>query len=185
MYIVSKSINEEITRLEQMIEEIDAFLENAPEGCLKWQNLKGKTYYYQQYMEQTANDSSKKWVRKYIKKNNITIAKQLAQKHYYTVVKPIAERKLIELKNFMKKYQATKIQEIYDSLSAERRKLVLPLQMSVKEQVKRWLEDTYEQNAMYPENLRYETEQGEKVRSKSEVIIANTLYQYREDILYK
>lgn len=185
MDIVSKSINEEITRLEQMIEEIDAFLENAPEGCLKWQNLKGKTYYYQQYMEQTANDSSKKWVRKYIKKNNITIAKQLAQKHYYTVVKPIAERKLIELKNFMKKYQATKIQEIYDSLSAERRKLVLPLQMSVKEQVKRWLEDTYEQNAMYPENLRYETEQGEKVRSKSEVIIANTLYQYREDILYK
>lgn len=185
MDIVSKSINEEITRLEQMIEEIDAFLENAPEGCLKWQNLKGKTYYYQQYMEQTANDSSKKWVRKYIKKNNITIAKQLAQKHYYTVVKPIAERKLKELKNFMKKYQATKIQEIYDSLSAERRKLVLPLQMSVKEQVKRWLEDTYEQNAMYPENLRYETEQGEKVRSKSEVIIANTLYQYREDILYK
>lgn len=185
MDIVSKSINEEITRLEQMIEEIDAFLENAPEGCLKWQNLKGKTYYYQQYMEQTANDSSKKWVRKYIKKNNITIAKQLAQKHYYTVVKPIAERKLIELKNFMKKYQATKIEEIYDSLSAERRKLVLPLQMSVKEQVKRWLEDTYEQNAMYPENLRYETEQGEKVRSKSEVIIANTLYQYREDILYK
>lgn len=60
MDIVSKSINEEITRLEQMIEEIDAFLENAPEGCLKWQNLKGKTYYYQQYMEQTANDSSKK-----------------------------------------------------------------------------------------------------------------------------
>ena len=35
MDTVSKSINEEITRLEQMIEKIDAFLENAPEGCLK------------------------------------------------------------------------------------------------------------------------------------------------------
>ena len=38
---------------------------------------------------------------------------------------------------------------------------------------------------MYPENLRYETEQGDIVRSKSEVIIANILYQNRKDILYK
>lgn len=38
---------------------------------------------------------------------------------------------------------------------------------------------------MYPENLRYETEQGDVVRSKSEVIIANILYQNRKDILYK
>lgn len=38
---------------------------------------------------------------------------------------------------------------------------------------------------MHPENLRYETEQGDLVRSKSEVIIANILYQHRKDILYK
>ena len=38
---------------------------------------------------------------------------------------------------------------------------------------------------MYPENLRYETERGDVVRSKSEVIIANILYQNREHILYK
>lgn len=38
---------------------------------------------------------------------------------------------------------------------------------------------------MYPENLRYETEQGDVVRSKSEVIIANILYHNRKDILYK
>ena len=38
---------------------------------------------------------------------------------------------------------------------------------------------------MYVENLKFETEQGEFVRSKSEVIIANILYQHQEDILYK
>ena len=38
---------------------------------------------------------------------------------------------------------------------------------------------------MYPEHFRFETEQGEIVRSKSEVIIANLLYKQRKNILYK
>ena len=37
----------------------------------------------------------------------------------------------------------------------------------------------------FPENLRYETEQGDMVRSKSEVIIANLLYRNKTDIIYK
>ena len=74
---------------------------------------------------------------------------------------------------------------IFDSLSEERKKLITPLQMSVNEQIRRWNEEVYEKNNMYPENLRFETEQGEFVRSKSEVIIANLLYKHRKDILYK
>ncbi len=38
---------------------------------------------------------------------------------------------------------------------------------------------------MYSENLKYETEQGEVVRSKSELIIANLLYQNKNHLLYK
>lgn len=38
---------------------------------------------------------------------------------------------------------------------------------------------------MYPEFLKYETEQGEIVRSKSELIIANLLYQNKNHLLYK
>jgi hypothetical protein len=74
---------------------------------------------------------------------------------------------------------------IYDSLSDARKKLVIPLYQTIKEQVRTWSEEEYEENNNYPENLRYETEQGEIVRSKSEVIIANILYKDREDILYK
>ena len=59
------------------------------------------------------------------------------------------------------------------------------LKISVKEKVKQWQDEVYMKSLMYPENLRYETEQGDVVRSKSEVIIANILYQNRKDILYK
>ena len=170
---------EEVPQLENALKKIDVFLNRAPEGCLKWQNKKGKTYYYHQYMKDN------KWVRRYIKKNELSLAKKLAQKHYYLSIRPILEKMLDETKRFTKKCSSNELEEIYDNLSVERKSLVTPIQISVKEKVKQWQAEAYEKNLMYPENLRYETEQGDMVRSKSEVIIANILYRNRKDILYK
>ena len=170
---------EEVPQLENALKKIDAFLNHAPEGCLKWQNKKGKTYYYHQYMKDN------KWVRRYIKKDELSLAKKLAQKHYYLSIRPILEKMLDETKRFMRKCPSNELEAIYDNLSIERKKLVTPIQLSVKEKVKQWQTEVYEKNQMFPENLRYETEQGEVVRSKSEVIIANILYHNRKDILYK
>lgn len=174
-----KAAREEVLRLENVLKRIDAFSSNAPEGCLKWQNKLGKTYYYHQFM----NDD--KWTRKYIKKDEVSLARALAQKHYYGVIRPILEKNLNELKRFLRKCPSGELEEVYDNLSVERKNLVVPVQVSVEERVRQWQAEIYEKNMMYPENLRYETEQGDVVRSKSEVIIANILYQNRKDILYK
>ncbi|MBQ8527072.1 MAG: hypothetical protein IJ429_01240 [Lachnospiraceae bacterium] len=196
-------VKKEIFRLEKMLVKIDSFLEKAPEGCLKWQNKRGTTYYFHQFMrnemkeeekkEEQGKDlqpqngckNTKKWIRKYIKKKDIDLAKCLAQKQYYITVRPIIEKNLYELNRLVRKYQENKIEEIYDQLSLERKRLVVPLETSIKEKVRQWKEEKYEINQMYSENLRYETEQGELVRSKSELIIANTLYRYRSDVLYR
>ena len=170
---------EKALQLENAIKKIDVFLNHAPEGCLKWQNRNGKTYYYHQFMR------GDKWVRRYIKKSEIALAKKLAQKHYYLEIKPILEKNLNEIKKFSKKCPSDEMETVYDNLSVERKRLVMPIQLSVKEKVKQWQAEVYDKNLMYPENLRYETEQGDIVRSKSEVIIANILYQNRKDILYK
>ena len=179
MHDFIKLAKEEELQLENAIKKIDTFLNHAPEGCLKWQNRNGKTYYYHQLMK------NNKWVRRYIKKSEIALAKKLAQKHYYLEIKPILEKTLNEIKRFSKKCPSDELESIYDKLSIERKTLVTPIQLSVKEKVKQWQSEVYEKNQIYPENLRYETEQGDIVRSKSEVIIANILYQNRKDILYK
>ena len=83
---------EDVPRLENALKKIDTFLNHAPEGCLKWQNRNGKTYYYQQFMKDN------KWVRRYIKKGEYSLAKTLAQKHYYILIRPILEKKLDEIK---------------------------------------------------------------------------------------
>ena len=128
---------EEAPQLEESLKKIDAFLNHAPEGCLKWQNKKGKTYYYHQFMKDN------KWVRRYIKKGELSLAKKLAQKHYYISIRPILKKKLDEIKRFTKKCPSNELEEIYDNLSDERKSLVTPIQISVKEKVKQWQTEAY------------------------------------------
>lgn len=192
---ILKKLKKERAELEKILKSIDAFLENAPKGCLKWQNKKNKTYYYHQFgrREDKAREITKdnekndlqKWERKYIKKKDITLAQALAQKQYYDKVRPIIENNVNEINIFLESIQKKEVDYIYDSLSAERKNLVVPVQPTVKQKIEQWMEESYEQNQMYPEHLKYETEQGELVRSKSEVIIANFLYQHKEKFVYK
>ena len=198
MQEIIKLANEEIARLEKLYKTVDMRLKNVPEGSLKFQNIDGKTYYYHQYMikedetkkskDKAQNTREKKRGGRvkieYIKKNS-ALATELANKQYYISLKQAITNNLNQLKGFVGKYQGNIEDEIYDSLAEERKRLVSPLQISIKEQVKSWEAEDYEKNNNYPENLRYETEQGDIVRSKSEVIIANILYKHRKDILYK
>ena len=170
---------EEMQRLKEELKKVDAFLEIAPIGCLKWQKKNGKTYYYHQYAHNNIS------ARKYIKKQDCSLINKLAQKQYYLSIRPILQKNFNALVNFLDKNQPRELEAIYDKLSDERKKFVVPFTMSAEERVKEWQEEEYEQNRMYPENLRYDTEQGDLVRSKSEVIIANLLYQNQEDILYR
>ena len=66
-----------------------------------------------------------------------------------------------------------------------RKEWVIPIQTSVKERITQWVNEKKETNTYYQENLIYETSKGEYVRSKSEMIIADILYQNKEHILYK
>ena len=191
----------EIIKLEKLIMKIDDFLRNAPDGCLKWQHKRNKTYYYQQRKEkqegldvndkrkkmqtEETSESPAKWSRKYITNENISLAKGLAKKHYYITLKRVIQKKLDALKYFEKNYSAKELDAIYEKLCDERKMLVEPIKPTLEERVKLWNEEEYEKNSRFPEYLRYETEQGDIVRSKSEVIIANLLYQNRKDILYK
>lgn len=176
-----KVVQKEVVQLEKMLTQIEEFLNSAPEGTLKVQSKGEGTYFYHQCW----NKKKKQYVRKYIKKENLSFARTLAQKQYYGLIQPILKHNLGILKNFAMQYRPEEYKKIYDALTQERMKLVTPLLGNREEWIQQWQEECYEKNNSYVENLRYETEQGEFVRSKSEVIIANILYQHRENILYK
>ena len=150
---VIEEAQKEITRLENILRRIEVFLSNAPQGCLKWQNKKGKIYYYQQYSQDMQiiddiildTENSDKWKRKYIRKKDIEIAEALAQKHYLLLCRPIIERQLHELRRFTEKFPKDELENIYDSLSPERKMLVRTLEKSVKNKIHEWGEEKYEE----------------------------------------
>lgn len=164
-------IENKIACLKNILAQIEHNLKNAPKGYLKIQVRKGKVYYYHHYR---AKDT-KLDQRKYITRKNAKIAQVLAQKGYDERVKPLLQKEVKELESFLNKYDENRVDAIYDKMSAERKKLVQPVRKSIQEQINRWRNERYEVNTRYKENLIYETENGEMVRSKSEVIIANML----------
>lgn len=178
---IIREVKKELEKLEKILKCIDVFKRQETNGCLKYQKRGKKVHYYQQYK----NESTGEWERKYIKRENYSLAQELAQKHYYTELEPVLKRQIKVLKELLKSFHPEELEQVYEDLSDVRKALVVPGVVSKKELVHKWLEETYEGNPVHPENLKYRTEQGEIVRSKSEMIIANILYQHRGNIRYK
>lgn len=150
-----------------------------PEGHLKIQKRLENVYYYQMIQE---NGKNKKY---YIEKRNAELIKKLACKHYYMKVQTKLKKEREALKKFLINYDEKIADDIYDQMPVEKRKLIQPLRMTTGEVLRKWENERYEANQNYPENLIYKTDQGEMVRSKSELILANMLYQNRKYLLYK
>ena len=154
--------------LERTLETISRFKQIQPEGKLRVQNAKGKPQYYR-ILDSTDT------IGKYIRKENQDIAKALAQKSYNQKI----EISIIHEINLIEQYLTildNSSETIYDNLINARKILVSPYLPSDEEYKRIWQAQSYESDPYYPENLVYETKRGEKVRSKSEMLIADTYY---------
>ena len=165
----------------RILQRIDTYIMNAPDGYLKINHRKDGVFYYQCCKE----GNSPKKSAYYIKKKDKHLIKQLAQKGYYLSVKPILEKQVQALEIFDKNYEENKIEEIYENLTEERKKWIVPIGPSINEKIRAWIMEEYEPNKKYEEYLIFDTDNGEKVRSKSEVIIANILKKNSAYLLYK
>lgn len=178
---IAQIIRDEISRNEIMLRKVEEFEANAPDGHLKIYRNKSGIYFGQQVFDPKAN----RWKAVYINKRNLSLAKALAHKLYYGQVKNVLQNNLKVLRQLQIVYHPKELEDGYSLLPEEIQMLVVPLQETSKMRIQKWNNEVYEPNPIMPEHLRYETEQGEYVRSKSEMIIANLLYQHRDTLLYK
>jgi len=176
--MIIKLVQAEIMNIEKMLETIERFGVHAPEGHLKIRRKKSGVYFEHQFFDSNTN----RWKSDYINQKKLPLAQALAQKLYYAKFKGVLEKNLKALKQMQRTYKPLKE---YEVLPKEIQNLIVPLQETPEMRIQKWNAEIYEPNPAKPEHLRYETEQGELVRSKSEMIIANLLYQHRDTILYK
>ncbi len=164
-------MNLKISTIDELLKETQRALQNVPEGRLRISQNHGSEQYYRMRGAQDATGE-------YISKKEMQLVRVLAQKEY--------DRKLMqeleELRNFIccseqkirKKNE--KILSLYGGMREGRKNLVDARIIDDEEYVKRWVEVEYQGKAFREDTPEIYTEKGERVRSKSEKLIADKLY---------
>lgn len=154
----------------KLIKEKRKSLEKAPEGSLIVTEARGKARYY-------CIMPGERGIGTYLGKKDLAKAKALAQKAYDQKVLLAAEQELKAWNMLARFFPKMTVEEVYGTLSPARRKFVTPVIPTDEEFRKQWEAVTYEPGRFQDGAAMYITDRGERVRSKSEQLIANLLYR--------
>ena len=167
---VLKKIKNELNYLRKVKATIARKVENAPEGKLRCAISKG---YFQYYIGD-----------RYLKSKDKKIAIKLAEKEYSLKIEKLIKRYEHALEEILDFVENERLQNVYRELHPARKVLIEPLYRPVEEMMEEFEQLTYVGKEFGEENkTAYYTIKGERVRSKSEKIIADELY--RHGIPYK
>ena len=95
------------------------------------------------------------------------------------------EEQLKAIELFLKNYDPAAPLKVYEKLSDPRKALVTNEILTDEAYIKLWLAQPYKKMGFRAENPEFYTSKGERVRSKSEVIIADTLARHNIPYLYE
>ncbi len=118
------------------------------------------------------------WKRIYIPKSQIEVAKALAQKSYDEKLLRVAEKQLSALDCFLKDFDPDALKKVFEELSPERKNLIDGLVLDDESFIRKWAAFQYSPGAFGPNDPEFYSKKGERVRSKSEVIIADTFREF-------
>lgn len=164
--------------LKRMIEEKSSFLKNVPSGQLKCMNKESGPQYY--WITEKGKTNGK-----YISKKNLNFAALLAQKSYDLTVLKYAKAELAKIEDLISLLRSHSLGSVYENASAARKGLIRPIYLPDDEFIEQWKGRTYEKKGFAENDPPFYTMNKERVRSKSEILIANLMYQKSIPYLYE
>lgn len=132
----------------------------------------GKSHGSVQYFE-ILNKSDKKGI--YIPKEQIARVYKLAQSQYNAKVIKLLDRQIKVLDVFIRNFSTDAVVKLYETLPFSRKNLLSPVTMTDCEFAQKWLAISYERLPFRPGDSELFTSSGDRVRSKSEILIAEAL----------
>lgn len=163
-------------RLENILQKVVKELKNAPPGTLRLSSSKKEVQYYHCVPEGKKNG-------KYISKTEKEFIRSLAQKDYNEKILKLTKKRLSQIIRLTKDYDDEEIEQVYWNEHIERRKLIRPVEATWEEQLSQWMSKKYNKKEFRDEAPMIITNRGERVRSKSEKILAD--YFDQNGIAYK
>lgn len=167
-YYLVKGLQERKKELRSIVKEKQDAIKKTPVGNLR---CKQKGRHFEYYW---ASPGSKKY--SYIASKNIKFAKALAQRCYDECILRRAKRELKLIEMLLKHCKLNDLDEVYNDYPPGRKQLIHPLQPSDEEFLEEWNKQECCLGKFDENDPEFYTAKGERVRSKSEVFIANAMY---------
>ena len=159
-------MNARYAYLESTIRSLENKRESCPEGTINIRpNPSGFSYIW--HIETT---------HKYLNRNNTELIRRLVQKDLINSAIKKARNEAQVLQSIIAKYPCDVLEDLYDNLPESRKKYASPLILNNEQYAQYWLSIPYKPKPFREGDPEFYTQKGERVRSKSEVIIADRLY---------
>ena len=172
-------IEKRLADLQKILAAKKKSYEKAPQGRIRISQNGGHPEYY--LVTETGSLRGK-----YLPHSQETLARQLAQKDYDVRLIKQLQKEIDTLQNYLKHAGGGRaISELYDSLCPARRALITPVTLTDEQYAANWQEISWAGRPFSPDTPLLLTARGERVRSKSEVIIADTLFRHKIPYRYE
>ena len=166
---IKNLLQKELEKYEHMEKQLVEAIEEAPRGNLRVSMCRK----YPQYYHCTERGSVK---GNYIRKSDAVLAQQLAQKDYDIKIREVLRDYIACIQQMIQMAPNRRIEDVCEKMHPARKVLIQPYFITDKEYRENWEKVSYDGKS-FPDNFsEIYTEKGERVRSKSEKIIADKLY---------
>ena len=162
-----------IKDLQQLIARIEKNQKSRIPGSLQIGSTNGYFKYYHYYPDKPGARSK----CHYLSKRELEFARQLAQQEYEASLLKVAKKQLRLLERHPGEYDPHALQDVFQNLHEARKVLVIPLVMTDEDYVRQWESLQYAPGKFDITDPYILSEKGERVRSKSEKIIADKYYR--------
>ena len=165
---VIRRLTEEKEMLENVIRSAERRLRTAPKGAV---HVSTHGNGYQFYLRSSSSEKS----GTYIPASKRQLAIALMQKKYDRTILEAARKQAAAITEFIRRYDPDALKTVYEQLQDVTKNSILPAEISDQEYVQRWIAHKYEPKPIGDDIPEHYTQKGERVRSKSEVMIADAL----------
>lgn len=172
-----ENLKERIKFLERVIEDKQKSIAKAPKGDLLISQCREKNQYYLR-----TNPKEKKGI--YLKKKEINTVRKLAQKKYDERILVEAQNEFDALQRLLVDLGDNPYANIYKGFKFEEG-LIDTLDSTDEEFLNKWKDVEFSKLGFSENAPEYYSKKGERMRSKSETIIANKLDEYGIPYIYE
>lgn len=128
---------------------------------------------YQYFLREKPQDKDGRYLSKHYKHQ----VQQLLQREYNDNIIDTIDNELHFIEMYIQNASPINVNNVYKNLYPGRKELVNPVEIDVDAYVAHWESVTFKGKSFSDDAPEFYTEKGERVRSKSEKIIADTLYK--------